>query len=152
MQQNFNSHTPHGVRHIGKLALLSLDIFQLTHPTRGATWKPSNYDRISFISTHTPHTGCDCDFRLPYQQSYYFNSHTPHGVRLFISTGFIIRTDFNSHTPHGVRPERNTMPTAFPLFQLTHPTRGATDIFAVCQAAVKFQLTHPTRGATFSER
>ena len=33
-------------------------------------------------------------------------------------------------------------------FQLTHPTRGATGTGAIVVVATKFQLTHPTRGAT----
>ena len=55
--------------------------FQLTHPTRGATY----YDEITAyydkISTHTPHTGCDTeatDEQIAFEN---FNSHTPHGVR-----------------------------------------------------------------------
>ena len=80
---NFNSHTPHGVRLYDK-ALEEIDLgisthtphtgcdyslqydetdntkFQLTHPTRGATWyrSPEQFASSS-ISTHTPHTGCD---------------------------------------------------------------------------------------------
>ena len=34
------------------------------------------------------------------------------------------------------------------LFQLTHPTRGATFRSVRLNAAERFQLTHPTRGAT----
>ena len=56
------------------------------------------------ISTHTPHTGCDC------QQCQLRVQHR----------------NFNSHTPHGVRPPTSTKMQALRTFQLTHPTRGAT--------------------------
>ena len=101
---DFNSHTPHGVRLVygrntfhqrqisthtphtgcdrdGAFHCLTLDGFQLTHPTRGATRcyrSPEGNGRfqlthptrgatrlhfgnrsLTFISTHTPHTGCD---------------------------------------------------------------------------------------------
>ncbi len=56
---NFNSHTPHGVRPCSAFSLLSRSSFQLTHPTRGATHTHLIDSAVIFISTHTPHTGCD---------------------------------------------------------------------------------------------
>ena len=57
-----------------------------------------------YISTHTPHTGCD-----KYTEMYWKGT---------------------------------------AVFQLTHPTRGATPKGTAVQCAGSFQLTHPTRGAT----
>ena len=33
--------------------------FQLTRPTRGVTWHDEGYQKLSHISTHTPHAGRD---------------------------------------------------------------------------------------------
>ncbi len=103
------------------------------------------------ISTHTPHTGCDQLSQCTPQMAWYFNSHTPHGVRQCYRENCAEEYDFNSHTPHGVRlfSSQNIMPLI--LFQLTHPTRGATVIcFCGIRHRRRFQLTHPTRGATSS--
>ena len=147
---NFNSHTPHGVRPIGcpsspignsisthtphtgcdPLPLRAknlLLLFQLTHPTRGATTVSPPFLLGVGISTHTPHTGCDAGVIL----------------RVIIK-GFY----FNSHTPHGVRRLRASSERGTPQFQLTHPTRGATRQRKRQRTPNTFQLTHPTRGAT----
>ena len=114
--ENFNSHTPCGVRPIMYIVKYYMVLrFQLTHPMWGATC-----DRCGFsvgalaISTHTPHVGCD-----PFSPDRYigliqdFNSHTPCGVRLFhCYTVFIWWENFNSHTPCGVRP---SMPLISPF-------------------------------------
>ena len=103
-----------------------------------------------------------------------FNSHTPHGVRLYLNiakhnetaisthtphTGCDNRSlkrsryteDFNSHTPHGVRRVDFSHSDCCTGFQLTHPTRGATkERWVRLGLRTLFQLTHPTRGATLS--
>ena len=58
-KQDFNSHTPHGVRHSIRVRLSEFHTFQLTHPTRGATYPRQIPINPIAISTHTPHTGCD---------------------------------------------------------------------------------------------
>ena len=149
MLQDFNSHTPHGVRppfmfcittsrkisthtpHTGCDTAVFVSatlprIFQLTHPTRGATLEYVDQRTRTIISTHTPHTGCDLQkidyvlrslkFQLTHPTrgatGYFighsiefsnFNSHTPHGVRQRVYGRYHQGTDFNSHTPHGVR-------------------------------------------------
>ena len=75
-------------------------LFQLTHPTRGATYIRIYDKKLERISTHTPHTGCDESvFDCSCTHSY-FNSHTPHGVRppeiLLNGTA----TKISTHTPH----------------------------------------------------
>jgi len=79
--------------------------------------------------------------------------------------------NFNSRTPRGMRPSHCLRPVNTGKFQLTHPTRDATDSdggdggngsisthapHAGCDPGLKkinwnytpFQLTHPTRDAT----
>ncbi len=56
---DFNSHTPRGVRPSCCPSSASNMLFQLTHPSRGATTALGLMDEISDISTHTPLAGCD---------------------------------------------------------------------------------------------
>ena len=51
---------------------------------------------------------------------------------------------FNSRTPGGVRPLTAIPRVQTPLFQFTHPGRGAT----AASSLLRFQFTHPGRGAT----
>ena len=74
---DFNSHTPHGVRHGSRGAQVVLSSFQLTHPTRGATWLKRSTVCFIFISTHTPHTGCDSAPARP-AFNWQISTHTPH--------------------------------------------------------------------------
>ena len=101
---NFNSHTPHGVRPVRLSCIVSAVLFQLTHPTRGATNLLFTAFFGKCISTHTPHTGCDLLFVL---------------VMLILS--------ISTHTPHtGCDPFSGHLRACHIRFQLTHPTRGAT--------------------------
>ena len=149
IKTNFNSHTPHGVRltrevmynkyrnisthtpHTGcdktlNLEVISLMEFQLTHPTRGATyphvevnindkfqlthptrgatvllrWIVSSI--IEFQLTH-PTRGATANNNYNSSVNTNFNSHTPHGVRPCFTVYYEIYQYFNSHTPHGVR-------------------------------------------------
>ena len=101
---DFNSHTPHGVR---------------------------------LLLWHSP----------PYPDN--FNSHTPHGVRLLFWDFPKRLIHFNSHTPHGVRRFDTYGVHVFAGIS-THTPHTGCDIAAVsaAQLAIVFQLTHPTRGAT----
>ena len=57
---------------------------------------------------------------------------------------------FNSHTPCGVRRRFLIAPARSRRFQLTHPMRGATQYEAKQEKPLLFQLTHPMRGATYT--
>ena len=124
-------------------------LFQLTHPTRGATRKsPPNLTNAS-ISTHTPHTGCDEEQENTELRIDNFNSHTPHGVRPRIFSKGDRLIWISTHTPHtgcDIAEHWGCAPAS--VFQLTHPTRGATTLTSALEATGIFQLTHPTRGAT----
>ena len=149
-------------------------LFQLTHPTRGATRKsPPNLTNAS-ISTHTPHTGCDEEQENTELRIDNFNSHTPHGVRPRIFSKGDRLIWISTHTPHtgcDIAEHWGCAPAS--VFQLTHPTRGATKsrsnivIYSLYfnshtphgvrpsqlrarSNVIQFQLTHPTRGATIT--
>ena len=125
---HFNSHTPHGVRQITRLNVLI----------------------CKNISTHTPHTGCDNHRKRLSRQGYpNFNSHTPHGVRHMLLLLHLRLQHFNSHTPHGVRLLNLICCVACVIISTHTPHTGCDQI--ICsdfRRQHKFQLTHPTRGAT----
>ena len=169
--QHFNSHTPHGVRPATFIQPCQWFVFQLTHPTRGATFLNVRYKYDYLISTHTPHTGCDERLQIHLAAGENFNSHTPHGVRL--SGRCLLRAllNFNSHTPHGVRlyiinrkSQKLSISTHTPhtgcdscaaSFSRTavdfnsHTPHGVRQVLpSLRRKNGRFQLTHPTRGAT----
>ena len=82
------------------------------------------------ISIHAPLAGCDSHALGILRSMVYFNPRTPCGMRL---AGL---------------PSRRCMP----LFQSTHPLRGATSLSEYVPTPSIFQSTHPLRGATASMR
>ena len=123
--ENFNSHTPCGVRRstvdltalrqpfqlthpmrgatVSRLEVLTLSAFQLTHPMRGATFFVFGLYGSVFISTHTPHAGCDVNTTQK-NVDISISTHTPHaGCDMFTIYHLIFSSYFNSHTPCGVR-------------------------------------------------
>ena len=124
---HFNSHTPRGVRPHRATKILCQAQFQLTHPSRGATPKSPSIARLSWISTHTPLAGCDLSFREVFQPYFYFNSHTPRGVRHAQTCPDSRRLHISTHTPlAGCDTLKLVRIAAVYIFQLTHPSRGAT--------------------------
>ena len=59
----FNPRTPCGVRLIRWTVEIRRKEFQSTHPMRGATTRGTEVERISRISIHAPHAGCDSKTR-----------------------------------------------------------------------------------------
>ena len=102
---NSNPRTPRGVRPRRKGLHWITDRFQSTHPARGAT--------AGSWPTTSPNAN--------------FNPRTPRGVRR-VSCNLVCRTkkDFNPRTPRGVRLGPQMILTRPPVFQSTHPARGAT--------------------------
>ena len=98
---NFYSHTPCGVRPL-EWYLENLEKqFLLTHPMRGATRLFSSSNAFNFISTHTPHAGCD--FLISFSKYVWenFYSHTPCGVRQISKMFKRIQAHLiSTHTPH----------------------------------------------------
>ena len=102
---SFNSRTPGGVRQAKEESESASALFQFTHPGRGAT--------ADAVREDTPYIG--------------FNSRTPGGVRRkSIRRSRNTSKSFNSRTPGGVRLKASTHHSKIPLFQFTHPGRGAT--------------------------
>ena len=56
---DFNSHTPHGVRHEIHVFENNKLIISTHTPHTGCDLIPIGHRNINRISTHTPHTGCD---------------------------------------------------------------------------------------------
>ena len=77
----FNSRTPGGVRpeHTDSRSLG--EMFQFTHPGRGATRTSSCNQAKTNVSIHAPREGCDCCCCMIASLAKSFNSRTPGGVR-----------------------------------------------------------------------
>ena len=113
-----------GVRRAHSGRLWQNGSFQLTHPTRGATIADGEIYSTHLISTHTPHTGCDAEW---------------------VSKEYDV-SNFNSHTPHGVRPLYDFVVEENKKFQLTHPTRGATEPPKLIRIDIKNFNSHTPHG------
>ena len=146
---DFNSHTPHGVRRVVDFLCRLYFGFQLTHPTRGATtFREVHTVADKFQLTH-PTRGATKLFLMSSNLFGNFNSHTPHGVRPVLYPRFLRHLYFNSHTPHGVR--HYNVPAGHKFTEIsTHtPHTGCDFLFLhIIHISLLFQLTHPTRGAT----
>ena len=57
--QYFNPRTPCGVRHFSERPKDAKNVFQSTHPMRGATQNNPQVAQMIDISIHAPHAGCD---------------------------------------------------------------------------------------------
>ena len=81
------------------------DLFQSTHPLRGATVAFAMPFTVMVISIHAPLAGCD-------------RPNNP--------LAMVAEFHFNPRTPCGVRQQQNKTFFGHILFQSTHPLRGAT--------------------------
>ena len=107
---HFNSHTPHGVRLIATCDTYNVATFQLTHPTRGATFLKVYFQLLQLN----------------------FNSHTPHGVRQVGKNLHNTLTRFQlTHPTRGATLSKIFWCISETSFQLTHPTRGATQMVLI---------------------
>ena len=104
-----------------------MELFQSTHPVRGAT---------IYASSGVPSAGN-------------FNPRTPHGVRPAGQTAVWLDLPFQStHPSRGATRIPASKPDRQRIFQSTHPSRGATRSFMIPTPTRRFQSTHPSRGAT----
>ncbi len=103
------------------------------------------------FNSHTPHGVRLYGYVRKCCRAENFNSHTPHGVRLRVGhSPYYSVVDFNSHTPHGVRPDHWGCATDSINFN-SHTPHGVRRIFVNSIWIIyRFQLTHPTRGATIN--
>ena len=106
----FNPRTPHGVRRERIYIRVTAELFQSTHPSRGAT--RANGLLLSFAAN--------------------FNPRTPHGVRRVVDLRQGAGYRFQStHPSRGATLWLNFCPKSDSLFQSTHPSRGATTNFNI---------------------
>ena len=78
---NFYSHAPCGARRVTPWVTLSILLFLLTRPLRGATSANGRCEQLNGISTHTPLAGRDRQFRNDVRSLDNFYSHAPCGAR-----------------------------------------------------------------------
>ena len=147
------------------------EVFQSTHPARGATERGRALSVAVGISIHAPREGCDPRMvRSASQLSLFQSTHPAWGATYILplfagynnisihapregcdgtppgsSSG---RSDFNPRTPRGVRLTWKPRLPPISIFQSTHPARGATIDWECCVPKILFQSTHPARGAT----
>ena len=82
-------------------------IFQSTHPLRGATLiKVITIADDAVISIHAPLAGCDRHKWECFIRTQHFNPRTPCGVRQLTSSSIPAIANFNPRTPCGVRHRR----------------------------------------------
>ena len=120
----FNPRTPCGVRRVLLRYLIVYNIFQSTHPLRGATGKFAFLRGSVYISIHAPLAGCDARKlgRLP----------TP---------------DISIHAPlAGCDPCPPACQATRRRFQSTHPLRGATLDKVRRQHLIRISIHAPLAG------
>ena len=146
---DFNSHTPHGVRLIGKNSGGFSGSFQLTHPTRGATSSLTFVKICKLFQLTHPTRGATIFAHLVDEYVYYFNSHTPHGVRHDIDDDDLDdEEEISTHTPHtGCDTET---PNDYPFFSIsTHTPHTGCDIlffnYSTCLVYFNSHTPHGVR-------
>ena len=129
---------------------LSIDKFQSTLPSRGATVAQGG-ELLQYppISIHAPLAGSDgADYNVE-TFLYAFQSTLPsRGATCQAVPSLRISRYFNPRSPRGERPVFNLALFILDAFQSTLPSRGATPLCALMRAATIFQSTLPSRGAT----
>ena len=127
--ENFNPRTPCGVRPLQDVPVYAANVFQSTHPLRGATKRLQNLASAWQISIHAPLAGCDV-----------IAAKNTHNI-----------TNFNPRTPCGVRRRRKYPRCRRVQFQSTHPLRGATPHEAQRRRAHDISIHAPLAGCDYSE-
>ena len=120
--------------------------FQSTHPSRGATLFLPQYIVYVDVSIHAPLAGCDCS-----NSTYFFvacvSIHAPlAGCDSSSCRRQFARYCFNPRTPRGVRLHHIKFRANFPVFQSTHPSRGATACSTLLTFAHRVSIHAPLAG------
>ena len=147
--RNFNSHTPRGVQLCWLFVRHRIGDFN-SHTPRGVQLQNVSLYYALWISTHTPLAGCNQNHTRPKNLGLHFNSHTPRGVQLVGGGCCMSVYHFNSHTPRGVQPTEKIPGVRLIAPISTHtPLAGCNKaVYKFSGASPEFQLTHPSRGAT----
>ena len=96
---NFNPRTLHGIRLNASGVKYSIDTFQSTHPSWGATFKTFVAVINRLISIHAPLVGCDRAAVAVGRAVRYFNPRTPRGVRLKHNVCITFAVLISNHAP-----------------------------------------------------
>ena len=100
VRSDFNPRTPRGVRRSGLTRWAISQVFQSTHPARGATVLALLREgRPVLISIHAPREGCDLLLLTSGPPAPHFNPRTPRGVRPPPSGGGTVRRGISIHAP-----------------------------------------------------
>ena len=98
-QGHFNPRTPCGVRLLQSGKMSQQQLFQSTHPLRGATNPLPESGTGRKISIHAPLAGCDAETRSASLENPYFNPRTPCGVRLSVLAFNYSYSSISIHAP-----------------------------------------------------
>ena len=170
---HFNPRTPRGVRLCVGAQYCPVRPFQSTHPARGATFTspflfqvPGNFNPrtprgvrpgptatavvVAAISIHAPREGCDYKREGVPCFDYEISIHAPReGCDAGVLLPCLGCRGISIHAPReGCDAKKERYIWFTPLFQSTHPARGATSGLCVYIPLRLFQSTHPARGAT----
>ena len=151
---DFNPRTPRGVRPAGLGYDILPDLFQSTHPARGATSAVADRSEVSsrFQSTH-PARGATAALNMIYSD-YVISIHAPRegcdGLRQMPK---LRPNNFNPRTPRGVRPWSTLHTSQSGVISIHAPREGCdlSTTTAWTRWRTEFQSTHPARGATASD-
>ena len=123
--------------------------FQSTHPARGATARSCCTSKLFCISIHAPRKGCDA-FReaLAAGLVRFQSTHPARGATRSGARGRCPGAYFNPRTPQGVRPAW-AAPQETARISIHAPRKGCdAAVFGFQLVKAGFQSTHPARGAT----
>ena len=96
---NFNPRTPRGVRQDGSAYTERREIFQSTHPARGATrFGVMTLKESGKISIHAPREGCDAK-PFPNKRKSQISIHAPREGCDLGGLGFLVRGNISIHAP-----------------------------------------------------
>ena len=162
------------MRRVSITSLFTGVLFQSTHPLRGATGHSSLVFHAADISIHAPLAGCDIA-KLTQTQYIDISIHAPLAGCDAAKSGWRHLTEisihaplagcdrltagrqwdshnFNPRTPCGVRQKLPTLLNLSPLFQSTHPLRGATMQDFVISSSFKISIHAPLAGCDAESR
>ena len=96
---DFNPRTPRGVRQDGSAYTERREIFQSTHPARGATrFGVMTLKESGKISIHAPREGCDAK-PFPNKRKSQISIHAPREGCDLGGLGFLVRGNISIHAP-----------------------------------------------------
>ena len=168
---DFNPRTPRGVRLLQEQEAELEQVFQSTHPARGATHRHIQGRQYSKISIHAPREGCD-EHNEIHVHTARISIHAPReGCDRSIFAPSLVAANFNPRTPRGVRRFRRRGGSPLYAISIHAPREGCDKLIPpVCNGcsnfnprtprgvrrrdmstysgSILFQSTHPARGAT----